>query len=108
MPFNSWEFLVLIAVVVPLYYGPWSRGRAWQVTTLLGGSAVFYAWEEPKLLILLSVSCLLNAIGVERILFHKSGGRDPGSGEQSQRGSSERWWLRETVGGKHAKNMNNK
>jgi alginate O-acetyltransferase complex protein AlgI len=73
MLFNSWEFLVLCLVTIGLYYLPPLTGsKVWQVTVLLVASALFYAWEEPRLLILLSASCLLNAIAVERILFWKN------------------------------------
>lgn len=72
MLFNSWEFLVLCLVTIGLYYFPTlSAGKVWQVTVLLVASAVFYAWEEPRLLLLLGASCLLNAVAVERILFWK-------------------------------------
>lgn len=73
MLFNSWEFFALLILTFGLYYGV-SGGRhrkVWQVTLLLVASAVFYAWEEPRLLVLLSLSCLLNAFAVERILFWK-------------------------------------
>lgn len=74
MLFNSWEFLVLLVVTLPLYYAPISghARKIWQVLLLLAASAVFYAWEEPRLLYLLGASCLLNAIAVERILFWKT------------------------------------
>jgi alginate O-acetyltransferase complex protein AlgI len=73
MLFNSWEFLILLLLTVALYYLPLRAGRkVWQITLLLAASAVFYAWENPKLLILLSASCLLNAIAVERILLWKN------------------------------------
>ena len=74
MLFNSWEFLILLLVTLPLYYLPvaGSRRRLWQVSLLLAASAVFYAWEEPRLLILLGCSCLANAVAVERILFWKN------------------------------------
>ena len=41
MLFNSWEFLCLVAVVLPLYYLPFPVGvrRLWQVLLLLSGSA---------------------------------------------------------------------
>ena len=72
MLFNSWEFLILLLFTLPVYYLPLHKGRkVWQVTLLLAASAVFYAWEEPRLLVLLSTSCLLNAVAVERILFWK-------------------------------------
>ncbi len=72
MLFNSWSFIVLCLVTIGLYYLPPLTGsKVWQVTVLLVASALFYAWEEPRLLVLLSASCLLNAIAVERILFWK-------------------------------------
>ena len=76
MLFNSFPFLVLLAIVLPLYYlplaGKWAK--VWQIVLLLAASAVFYAWENPRLLILLGVSCLVNAVAVERIIFHQRGG----------------------------------
>ncbi len=73
MLFNSWEFLILLVVTFALYQVPMPglHLKTWQVTLLLVASALFYAWNEPCLLILLSASCLLNAIAVERILFWK-------------------------------------
>jgi len=73
MLFNSLEFLVLLAITLPLYYLPFSgnRGRVWQVAVLLAASSIFYAWENPRLLLLLGFSCAFNAIAVERILFWK-------------------------------------
>jgi len=71
--FNSWEFLVLLVATFALYQLPMPglRRKTWQVGLLLVASAVFYAWEEPRLLLLLGASCLLNAVAVERILFWK-------------------------------------
>lgn len=90
MLFNSWEFLILLLATLAFYYlpvgGVWRR--VWQVTLLLAASAIFYSWENPKLLILLSCSCLLNAIAVERILYWKS--------HESQ--IKARRWLQLTVG----------
>ena len=73
MLFNSFPFLVLLAVTLPLYYLPLQGrgGRVWQVILLLAASALFYAWEIPWLLLLLAVSCVFNAFAVERILFHQ-------------------------------------
>ncbi len=73
MLFNSFPFLVLLAVTLPLYYLPLAGrgGRVWQVCLLLTASAIFYAWEIPWLLLLLAVSCVFNAFAVERILFHQ-------------------------------------
>lgn len=74
MLFNSWEFLALLLVAFGLYYlpVPGMRRKTWQVVLLLAASAVFYAWNEPRLLVLLTVSCFLNAVAVERILFWKN------------------------------------
>lgn len=73
MLFNSWELLVLCLITLGLYYlPPLSASKVWQVTVLLVASAVFYAWEEPRLLVLLGASCLLNAVAVERILAAKA------------------------------------
>ncbi|MEX1116977.1 MAG: MBOAT family O-acyltransferase [Akkermansiaceae bacterium] len=74
MLFNSWEFLILLAVTWSLYHIPVPelRRKTWQVMLLLVASALFYAWEEPRLLILLFGSCMVNAVAVERILFWKN------------------------------------
>jgi len=77
MLFNSWEFLVLLAVTFVLYYAPWSRGRhgkAWQVMLALVASVIFYGWEDPKLIGLLAVSCVGNSIATGRIILHKVAG----------------------------------
>jgi alginate O-acetyltransferase complex protein AlgI len=78
MLFNSWEFLILLLVTVPLYYLPMGglRRRVWQVLLLLAASAVFYAWEEPRLLLLLGLSCVANAVAVERIIAAKAESRN--------------------------------
>lgn len=77
MLFNSWVFLLFLAVTFALYYAPWSRGshgKAWQVTTALVASAVFYGWEDPKLIGLLAISCVGNSIATGRIIQHKVAG----------------------------------
>lgn len=74
MLFNSWEFLVLLVVAFAAYYAPGSGGRhgkAWQVTVALLASVVFYGWEDPRLLLLLAVSCVGNSIATGRIILHK-------------------------------------
>lgn len=73
MLFNSWSFLILLALTFALYHVPVPglRRKTWQVLLLLVASAIFYAWEEPRLLILLGASCIVNAVAVERILFWK-------------------------------------
>jgi len=77
MLFNSWEFIALLLATFALYHVPvpGMRRKTWQVSLLLAASAVFYAWNEPRLLLLLTASCLLNAIAVERILFWKGRAR---------------------------------
>lgn len=101
MLFNSWEFLFLLLATFTLYYGLPGGGRVWQVGLLLVSSAVFYAWEEPRLLFLLGASCILNAVAVERITFWKSGGPAPAPGnERSDEARAVRLagrWLRWTV-----------
>ncbi|BCU76919.1 MBOAT family O-acyltransferase [Luteolibacter sp. LG18] len=77
MLFNSWEFLVLLLVTFVVYYVPWLRGRhgkAWQVTVALVASVVFYGWEDPRLLLLLAVSCVGNSVATGRIIQHKLAG----------------------------------
>jgi alginate O-acetyltransferase complex protein AlgI len=74
MLFNSFEFLILLAATLLFYYLPlpvkWTR--PWQVGVLLLASAVFYGWENPKLLVLLGISCGMNSLAVERIIFWKN------------------------------------
>jgi alginate O-acetyltransferase complex protein AlgI len=95
--FNSWEFLILCVLTLGLYYlPPLTVSKVWQVTVLLVASALFYAWEEPQLLILLGASCLVNAVAVERILFWK-GNQVPGVSGQESGGNRARAWLFWTV-----------
>jgi len=90
MLFNSWEFLILLLITLVLYYLPLTGAvrRIWQVMLLLVSSAIFYAWEEPRLLLLLFSSCIVNAIAVERILFHKSREQGDASSSQEERGDA--------------------
>jgi len=77
MLFNSWEFLIFLAVAFALYYAPWSRGRhgkAWQVTLALAASVVFYGWEDTRLIALLAVSAVGNSYATARIILHKVAG----------------------------------
>lgn len=79
MLFNSWEFLILLAVTFALYYAPWSRGRhgkAWQVTLALVASVIFYGWQDPKLIGLLAISCVGNSLATGRIILHKVAGNE--------------------------------
>ncbi len=97
MLFNSWDFLVLLLVTVVLYYFPIgvSLRRVWQVALLLAASAIFYAWENPKLLILLAASCVLNAVAVERILFYRSRNKEEPEGRKS--GDPAKRWMQWSV-----------
>jgi len=61
MLFTSSEFLVFFLVVFGLYYLP-PLGR-WQVPLLVAASLCFYAWHTPMLLILLTISIAINAVG---------------------------------------------
>jgi len=79
MLFNSWEFLIFLGITFILYYLPVSRGchgKAWQVTLALAASVVFYGWEDPKLLVLLAVSCVGNSIATARIIQYKVADRE--------------------------------
>ncbi len=79
MFFNSWEFLILLLVTFTLYYVPVKKSfaKVWQIWILLIASAIFYAWENPQLLILLFASCAVNTVAVERILYWKSAKNAP-------------------------------
>lgn len=79
MLFNSWEFVLFLAVTFALYYAPWSRGRhgkAWQITLALAASVIFYGWEDPKLIALLAISCVGNSLATGRIIRYKVVGHD--------------------------------
>jgi alginate O-acetyltransferase complex protein AlgI len=75
MLFNSVEFAVFLAVVLGLYWlPPVARVLgAWQWGVLAVASFVFYAWDDPKLLILLCGSILFN-FGVGRAMARKLAG----------------------------------
>lgn len=60
MLFNSFSFIVFLAVVFLLYYFPPFKGQ--QVLVLVASSLVFYAWEAPKLLLLLVISIGVNSV----------------------------------------------
>lgn len=96
MLFNSWSFLFLLVATFALYHipVPGMRCKTWQVGLLLAASAVFYAWDEPRLLLLLTASCLLNAIAVERILRAKA---ESGNLKSGNRKKTAKRWLCWTV-----------
>ena len=79
MLFNSWEFLCLLFVTFSVYYLVPFRSRyakGMQVILVLISSAIFYGWEDPRLLILLSVSCIGNSIATGLIIKKKSSNQD--------------------------------
>ncbi len=67
MLFNSWAFVALVAVVLPLYYLP--PLRRLQVPLLLAASLVFYGYYRPALLGLLVFSIAVNAISSYWVTF---------------------------------------
>lgn len=76
MLFVSTEFAFFLAVVFCLYYLPLPRaGKGYQVSLLLAASAVFYGWEDARLLVLLLFSCLGNTFCTLRILHLRAAGR---------------------------------
>jgi alginate O-acetyltransferase complex protein AlgI len=76
MLFNSWGFLLFLAVVFPGYF--WItplfryRGMA-QVCLLVVASILFYGYDNPKLILLLAGSLLMNSIAVRYLLSHRHG-----------------------------------
>lgn len=58
MLFNSYEFLILLLITLLVYY----RAYGLQVPLLILSSFSFYAFNTPKLLLLLLVSVILNII----------------------------------------------
>lgn len=77
MLFTSSDFVLFLLIVFSLYYLPISRlGKAYQVTVLLVASAVFYGWDDPRLLILLLISCLGNTVCSICILKHRQEGHE--------------------------------
>lgn len=64
MLFNTWTFLIFLAVTfVAYHFLPWpDRSRVWwQVGLLTVASYVFYAWHTPWLVIILASSTWINA-----------------------------------------------
>ncbi|MBZ8181888.1 MBOAT family O-acyltransferase [Oscillatoria salina] len=60
MLFNSLTFVIFFLLTFVIYYLPQSRQI--QVPILIIASFIFYAWANPKLLFLLLISILINAI----------------------------------------------
>lgn len=78
MLFNSWEFLILLAVTFAVFYAVPNSPfrRCWQTIILLVASTVFYGWEDYRLLLLLAVSCGGNAVAAIKILLHRMLGEE--------------------------------
>ncbi len=57
MLFNSLEFLVFFAVVFPLYC---ALSRRWQNHMLLAASYLFYGWAEPKFVVLMALTTIID------------------------------------------------
>jgi alginate O-acetyltransferase complex protein AlgI len=71
MLFNTWTFLVFLAVTFAAYHFlPWpDRHRVWwQIGLLTVASYVFYAWHTPWLVIILAASTWINAYVTLRLV----------------------------------------
>ena len=71
MLFNTWTFLIFLAVTFSAYHFlPWTgRHRIWwQIALLTVASYVFYAWETPWLVIILASSTWINAYVTLRLI----------------------------------------
>jgi alginate O-acetyltransferase complex protein AlgI len=71
MLFNTWTFLVFLAVTFTAYHFlPWpDRHRVWwQIGLLTVASYVFYAWHTPWLVIILAASTWINAYVTLRLV----------------------------------------
>lgn len=71
MLFNTWTFLVFLAVTfVAYYFLPWARRHRvwWQIGLLTVASYVFYAWHTPWLVIILATSTWINAYVTLRLV----------------------------------------
>lgn len=77
MLFNSWEFIALLIITLLCFYAvPNCPGRKCLQTVIFTvASAVFYAWEDWRLLILLILSCGGNAVAAIHILSLKMLGK---------------------------------
>ena len=61
MLFNSWIFVALVLTTVAVYYSA-GKTENLQIGVLLVSSAVFYAYSQPLLLVLLFASILINTL----------------------------------------------
>jgi alginate O-acetyltransferase complex protein AlgI len=90
MLFNSWTFVAFMAVIVPLYYAP-SASAVWQIGLLLVASAVFYAWENPWLLVLLVASSSISVFSAQQIVACARAGESTGEHAVAERAAARRW-----------------
>jgi len=89
--FNSWHFAAFMAVLFPLYYLPGAPVQ-WQVNLLLIGSGIFYAWEDPRLLILLIASSGFSVFATQQVaMLRPSASSEPE--QRDFRPGTAKWWL---------------
>lgn len=90
MLFNSWEFLILLVITFLCYYAipKGAAQKALQIWVFIVASAVFYAWEDWRLLGLLLFSCGGNAVAAIHILSKKMDGDEE---------SAHKWVVRAVV-----------
>lgn len=60
MLFTSFDFLILLIVTLTIYYTPYLR--QYQVKVLIGASLIFYAHNQPVLLLVLISSVAINTL----------------------------------------------
>jgi alginate O-acetyltransferase complex protein AlgI len=70
MNFNSVPFAILFALTFALYYLPW-RSASYQITILVAASLIFYAWEQPYLVLLLLFSAVVTSVASYQIVREK-------------------------------------
>jgi alginate O-acetyltransferase complex protein AlgI len=90
MLFNSWDFLVFMIILVPLYYMP-RVSAGWQLGVLLVASCIFYAWENPWLLALLGASSTLSVYTAQQIAARLRGPAQSMSIAKHARDYARRW-----------------
>ncbi len=70
MLFNSFEFLILLALTFSVYYLP--KVNKYQISLLIIASLIFYSFENYKLLILLLFSAGINVVTSYYVVFGNS------------------------------------
>lgn len=80
MLFNSWEFLILLLITLVCFYSVprCAAQKCIQTSVFIIASAIFYAWEDWRLLSLLIISCGGNAAATVHILSKKAAGDEAG------------------------------